>query len=199
MEPKEVVKSTGVCAATGRALAEGEEYYAVLFEEGDSFRRVDYTVESWTEPPPGAYCFFKARVPVRQEKQKQSLLIDDAMLVNFFCRLAEETEPVRLQFRFVLALILMRKRLLRYEQTVSDAGQEYWQMRLTREKSLHRVLNPQLTDEQIEGVSQQLGAILRGDLADRLDQEPPEGGIAESAGLTDGDDRPGHPIEAGDE
>ena len=199
MEPREVVKSTGVCAATGRELAEGEEYYAVLFEEGDSFSRVDYTLEAWTEPPPGAYCFFKTRIPMHREKQKQSLLIDDAMLINFFCRLAEETEPVRLQFRFVLALILMRKRLLRYEQTVHDAGQEYWQMRLTREKSLHRVLNPQLTDGEIEGVSQQLGAILRGDLADRLDQPTPAGGLAEPANPTDADDQPDDPIEAGDE
>ena len=199
MESREVVKSTGVCAATGRELAEGEEYYAVLFEEGDSFRRVDYTLESWTEPPAGAYCYFKTRIPVHQEKQKQSLLIDDAMLISFFCRLAEETEPVRLQFRFVLALILMRKRLLRYEQTVPDAGREYWQMRLTREKSLHRVLNPQLTDGQIEGVSQQLGSILRGDLADRIDREAAIGGLAESANPTDADDQPADPIEAGDE
>ena len=59
---------------------------------------------------------------------------------------------------------------LRYEQTVNDAGAEYWQMRLVREKSLHRVLNPQLTDEQIDGVSQQLGAILQGDVAAELEQ-----------------------------
>jgi hypothetical protein len=168
MEQREVATPTGVCAATGRELAEGDEYYAVLFEEGDSFRRADYALEAWTGPPEGAYCFFRTRVPVRAPKKK-SLLVDDDMLVNFFARLAEETEAVRLQFRFVLALILMRKRLLRYEQTVQDQGDEYWQMRLVRDASLHRVLNPRLTDEQIEGVSQQLGAILRGDFADHDD------------------------------
>ena len=174
MEQWESARPTGVCAATGRELPEGEEYYAVLFEDGDSFRREDYSAEAWQGPPVQAYCHFRTRVPVREPKKKR-LLVDDEMLVNFFQRLAEETEPVRLQFRFVLALILMRKRILRYEQTVNDAGAEYWQMRLVKEKSLHRVLNPQLTDEQIDGVSQQLGAILHGDVAAELEQAGLEG------------------------
>ncbi|MHC4610953.1 MAG: hypothetical protein ACYS7M_11475 [Planctomycetota bacterium] len=167
MEQRDVVRSTGVCAVSGRQLNEGEEHYAVLFEEGDSFRRVDYGLEAWTGPPEGAYCFFKTRLPVRQ--QKKTLLVDNDMLVNFFLRLGEETQAARLQFRFVLALMLMRKRLWRYEQTVHTDGEEYWQMRLVQESSLHRVLNPHLTDEQIESVSRQLGAILHGDWADGLD------------------------------
>ena len=51
MDQWEIGRSTGVCAATGRELREGEEYYAVLFEEGESFRRADYTLEAWSGPP----------------------------------------------------------------------------------------------------------------------------------------------------
>jgi len=167
MDYTDIAKPTGVCTKTGRSLNEGEEYYAVLFEEGDTFRRADYAADAWTGPPEGAYCFFRTRVPARAPA-KPSLLIDDDLLANFFCRLADETEPARLQFRFVLALILMRKRLLRYEQTLHDEGREYWQMRLVREQTTHRVLNPQLTDDQITEVSGQLGAILRGDPAEGL-------------------------------
>ncbi len=165
MKPWETVKPTGACAITGRELAEGEEFYAVLFEDGESFRRQDYALEAWTTPPEGAYCHFKSRVPVREPKQKR-LFVDDEMLVNLFLRLAEETSPAKLQFRFVLSLILMRKRILRYEETVLDGDHEFWQMRLVREQSLHRVLNPRLSDEQIEGVSRQLGAILQGNQAE---------------------------------
>ena len=74
-----------------------------------------------------------------------------------------------MQFRFVLALILMRKRLLRYEQTLQEDGREYWQMRLLRDQTLHRVQNPQLTDEQVAGVSAQLGSILHGDMGEFAD------------------------------
>lgn len=174
MEQWELARPTGVCTVTGRELREGEEYYAVLFEDEDSLRRADYCLEAWDGPPEGAFCHFRTRVPVR-EAAKKPLLVDNDMLVNLFLRLADQTEPLRLQFRFVLALILMRKRLLRYEQTVHDSGAEYWLMRLAKEQSVHRVLNPHLTDEQTEGVSRQLSAILHGDVLEGLDLEGEDG------------------------
>jgi len=67
-----------------------------------------------------------------------------------------------------LALILMRKRLLRYEDTVRKDDAEIWQMRLTGTSSVHEVVNPKLSDEQITDVSGQLGVILRGDVAGDL-------------------------------
>jgi hypothetical protein len=91
-------------------------------------------------------------------------LVDDELLVNFFLRLADEREPTRIHFRFVLALILMRKRLLKYEETDRNDSREVWCMRLVRDKSLHRVENPQLNEEQIERVSRELGVILHGDM-----------------------------------
>ncbi len=158
----EVETATGRCAVTGRAFEEGEEFYAVLFEDGDSFTRADYCLEAWQGAPEGAYCHFKTRVPVKEKRK--NLLVDQELLINFFERLAEETEPVRVQFRFVLALILMRKRLLRYEGSTVEEGVEIWRMTRPREQSVHRIINPHLTDQQIEGVSEQLTAILHSDM-----------------------------------
>lgn len=160
----QVEHPTGRCAVTGRELAEGEEYYAVLFEEGESFRRVDYSDDGWTGPPEGSYCHFRTRVPIK-EKKKQ-LLVDNAVLVNFFLRLADEEDPSRLRFRFVLALILMRKRLLRYDTSEVRDGNEYWRMTMPSDQSSHDVLNPRLTDDQIEDVSGQISSILHGDMGE---------------------------------
>jgi hypothetical protein len=160
----DVEPAAGRCAVTGRRLDEGEEFYSVLFEDGEGFRRCDYSLDSWNGPPEGSYCHFKSRVPIKQKRKK--LLVDNEILVNFFLRLGDETEPARLQFRFVLALILMRKRLLRYEGSAVEGGVEGWRMVLTTDKSEHRVANPRLTDEQIEGVSSQLSAILHGDMGE---------------------------------
>jgi hypothetical protein len=85
--------------------------------------------------------------------------------------LADETEPVRLQFRFVLALILMRKRILRYDGSVTQSNLETWTMTLPRDQSVHQVVNPNLTDAQIEGVSEQLSAILHSDMGEWADAE----------------------------
>ena len=153
---------TGVCAVTGRKLEEGEEFYTVLFEDGESFRRADYSLDGWKEPPEGAFCCFKSRIPVREKRKR--LLVDDDLLVNFFRRLAEETEPGRVQFRFVLALILMRRRRLRYEGSAVEDGAEVWTMVLPQDQSSHRVVNPRMNDDEINDVSQQLGAILHSDM-----------------------------------
>ena len=160
----EVEPATGTCAATGRKFEEGEEFYTVLFEDGDSFRRADYCLDAWTEPPERSFCHFKTRVPVKEKRKR--LLVDDELLVNFFQRLEDELEPIRVQFRFVIALILMRKRLLRYENSTTEDGEEVWRMTLIRDKTPHRIVNPRLTDDQIEGVSQQLSAILHGDMGE---------------------------------
>lgn len=154
----------GRCAVTNRQLAEGESFYSVLFEDDaveGGFRRVDYSLESWQGVPEGAFCSFKTQVPIREKRRR--LLVDNDVLVNFFLRLADERNPLRVQFRFVLALILMRKKILRYEGSTRHEADEVWQMTLLSDKSEHSVINPQLTEEQIEGVSGQLGSILHGD------------------------------------
>ena len=180
----EVQRTTGACTVTGRTLEEGEEYYAALFEEGDSFRRVDYCLEAWNGPPEGSFCHFRTRVPTKRKARK--LLVDDAALVGFFRRLEDETEEARVQFRFVLALILMRKRQLKYVRSQTENGIETWDMTLTVDQSEHSVVNPRLTDDQIELVSRQLTAILHGDavsaLADVASSAPADNDATDDAG-----------------
>lgn len=173
----EVGHSAGRCAVTGRVLEEGEEFYSAIFEEGETFRRADFSIDAWTGPPENCFCHFKSRIPVKTKKKR--LLVDSEMLVSFFTRLAEETEPVRIQFRFVLALILMRKRVLRYERTTTTGGVETWAMVLMTDKSEHQIVNPRLTDDQIASVSQQLGAVLHGDMGEWAVTESAESTSAE--------------------
>ena len=163
-EQWDVATTAGCCSLTGRKIEEGEEFYTVLFEEGDSFRRADYCLEAWKSPPEDAFCHFRTRIPVK-EKRKQLLLNND-VLAGFFVRLADESEPVRVQFRFVLALILMRKRKLRYERSLMEDEAEVWEMTLVNDQSKHRVINPRMTDDQIEGASAQLSAILHQDMGE---------------------------------
>ena len=157
----EIAHQTGVCAATQRALQPGEQFYAVLFETMDGFERRDYSLASWQTPPDGYFCFWKTRVPKKEDKPQR--FIDTASIADLFVRLAEHKEEVKQHFRFVLGLILMRKRLLTYERTLRSEAGEFWRMRLVRDQSTHDVLNPQMTEEQIEAVGRELGALLHGD------------------------------------
>ena len=171
MSDYEVAVRTGVCAATKRRLEPAEQFYAVLFETPEGFERRDYSLDSWDGPPSGFFSFWKSRVP--ETKEKKQLFISGDALTHLFVRLGDCGEEVKKHFRFVLSLILMRKRLLKYEQTSRQGDSEYWRMLLVRDQSKHEVLNPKMTDEQIEKVSRELGAILHGDAGAfaRLDAE----------------------------
>jgi len=82
----------------------------------------------------------------------------------FFERLAEETEQEKINFRFVLALILMRKRRLKYDSTRTQDGKEIWCLRIVGDKQTVEVINPHLDQEQIKQLSSQIGQILQTDL-----------------------------------
>lgn len=162
MEQWEVQRSQGQCHGTGETLQAGEDYYAALIDLSDSFERRDYSAGYWDQHHPQVFSYWKTRVP--EPNQKKSLFVDNDVLVNFFERLADETEPVKINFRFVLTLILMRKRLVKYLDSKQEEGQEIWNVQLMRDKNNYPVINPQLDDAQIEEVSKQLNAILQGEV-----------------------------------
>ena len=86
------------------------------------------------------------------------------MLMAFFERLEQENEQEKLNFRFVIMLVLMRKRRLKYDSSRHQNGQEIWKLRAVGADQFVDVVNPQLNEEQIEQLSSQIGEILQVDL-----------------------------------
>ncbi|NLX13960.1 MAG: hypothetical protein GXY44_09960 [Phycisphaerales bacterium] len=169
----EIVRSSGKCAVTQRDFVEGEAYYAVLMESPEGFERKDISLDAWSGPPENTFCYWRARVPMRDRK-RSALAVDQTMLVHLFTRLEDEDNPHKQQFRFVLALLLMRKRRLKLTTTVQDGADEYWTLRLTDDQSEHRVVNPRLTHEEVDRLSAQLTAILSGEVEAIESLEEPE-------------------------
>jgi len=86
------------------------------------------------------------------------------VLCELFERLKDTVEEPKLNFRFVLGLILMRKRMLVYESSRSEDGKDIWTMRFRGKDDRLDLLNPRLTEQQVAEVSQQLGEILNEEL-----------------------------------
>ena len=158
----EINRPLGQCSGSGRKIEPGEEYYGALVEAEQGLQRRDFCSEFWEREKPPVYCFWKTKLATPSEKKE--LFISDDMLVAFFERLANETEPEKVSFRFVLALVLMRKRRLKYDSTRTDGGQEIWRLKLSGDKDLVDVVNPHLNEEQIEQLTSQIGQILQADL-----------------------------------
>ena|SRR3989339_786960 len=154
----EIERPLGQCCGTDRQIEPGEEYFAALVKTVDGFARRDFSAQYWESNHPEVFCYWKTKLP--EPNQKRKLFIDDEMLMAFFERLANETEQDKVNFRFVLALILMRKKKLKYDTSRTDDGKEIWVLRVSGEKTTSEVINPHLTEEQIERLSGQVEQIM---------------------------------------
>src|SRR6476646_5899147 len=93
------------CAVTGKELQPGERFFSALLEEDRQLVRKDFSTDAWRGPPEGAVSFWTGHVPTGAEKIKPRY--DDDLLEDCFQRLEGQTEPSRLNFRYVVALLLM--------------------------------------------------------------------------------------------
>jgi hypothetical protein len=162
MSEWEINKPLGQCWGSGRKIEYGEEYFGALVETQEGLQRRDYCADYWLNEKPNVFCFWKTKLP--NPDQKKQIFVDDDMLMAFFERLQKETEPEKINFRFVLALILMRKRRLKYDETRVDNGNEIWRLKVVGDKQTVEVINPHLDEEQIEQLSSQIGQILQTDI-----------------------------------
>lgn len=157
----EIARSSGCCRVCGRRIEGGEEFVVALLDAGLQFERHDFCLACWQAGPPAAQSAFsvwRSRQPLPSEPKKT--FVDDEVLVDFFNRLADQDEPAKISFRFVLALMLMRKKVLIYDgkQDAPDAG-ETWQMHFRGRGQPVQVIHPPLDEEKIAEVTSQLGSL----------------------------------------
>lgn len=165
MSDWEINKPLGQCFGSGRKIENGEEYFGALVACEEGLQRRDFCAEYWENEKPEVFCHWKSRLP--EPGRKKQLFVDDQMLMAFFERLGRETDQEKMNFRFVLTLILMRKKLLKYDQSRTEDGKEIWRLRMPGDRSAEstvEVVNPHLDEEQIEQLSSQIGEILHTEL-----------------------------------
>jgi hypothetical protein len=159
----DVARPHGRCFVSNSTIEPGQKFMAALRETPQGFERIDVSVESWEQfDRSGVLAFWQAVMPRAEAKKR--LFVDDTVLCELFERLGEATEPVKLNFRFVLGLILMRKRLVIYDSTRTEADREVWRVRMKGRDDLIDLLNPRLNEQQIVEVSQQLNQVLSEEL-----------------------------------
>ena len=146
------------CAATGRELRPGEKFYSVLLDQGGQFIRQDFATEAWHGPPAGAFSFWLSRVPAHEQDWKPP--IDDEMLFDCFQRLEGETEPGRVNFRYVVGLLLMRRKRLKFEEARVENEHEFLRLRCMKTKAVYDVVNPRLTEAEMSAVQEEVFKVL---------------------------------------
>jgi hypothetical protein len=146
------------CCVTGRELKPGEKYYCVLLEAEGKFIRQEYAQEAWSGPPAGAFSYWLGKIPGSEKERRPN--IDDEVILDCFQRLEGQQDPARVNFRFVLALLLMRRKKLRFEDARVEGDREILILRQARSKTLHEVVNPRLSEEETMAVQEEVFKVL---------------------------------------
>jgi hypothetical protein len=156
----EVERCTRHCAARGRELKEGEEFYSILLTEKGEVHRHDYASEAWSGPPEAALAWWKSHMPTREAKKGQ--LAPNEVMLQLFGEL--EQVPEKADMRYVLALLLVRRRVLRQEDIEhDDEGREVLVLYSPRDETTHRVFASMPDSQRTDEIQTELAKLLYAD------------------------------------
>lgn len=149
------------CARTGREFAPGEAFFTLLLREGDGFRREDLCEEAWESRNDNIqpFSFWRSKYEPPAPPRPEPLPRDDAE--GLLRRLVAENQPAYQNVRYILALMLERKRLLRPVESTDDDMLVYEHL-ATGETIV--LTNPHLSLEQIPEVQREVSALLTPDV-----------------------------------
>ncbi len=149
--------------ACGREFAEEETYFSALYDWDESFERKDFCSGCWEKQiRDSLFSFWRTRRPRKDQASRR--MVDDSVVYDFFQRLGDEGGESRLAFRYVMALYLMRRRLMKIvDIRRGDAG-ETLVFKNRKDGAQYDVLNPDLTETQVGEVSAKLMTMLDMDI-----------------------------------
>lgn len=164
-------RRSDACLTCAKPFAAGDEIWVLLNESATGYERRDLcpACNQPTEPPPLA--MWRTRRPVPTAKPAAGF--DRDAIFGFFQRMGASDEPAKIQFRFVLALLLWRKRVLKFASTEMEPTGEVWRFVTLRGDQTFDVLKPELDEDQIERLSAQLEELISGSVSEFAEQLEP--------------------------
>jgi|GEM_PF-161046 len=156
----EVPSCSRKCAATEQLIEPGEIYYSVLQIQGAETVRADYRTDAWEGPPESCLAWWRARLPSTRTARAQ--LAPRDVLFNFLVKLAQI--PAEVEFRYVLALVMLRRRILRHQDsTIDEFGQEWLNLHCPHRDQQLNIQVAVPDSKRAEALQQRLIDLLYGD------------------------------------
>ena len=159
-----IARRTRTCAATGSPIEPGQPFFSALVEADDDFRRLDYAVDVWPTVAKDEFFSYWKNKPA-DVGASQAPKVDFERLLAFFDSLEGAEEPGKRLFRYVLALVLGRRRLLRLDDMSRTAEGDRLIVydRRGGGRTLE-ILSPEATREELQTVQEKLNQLFELDL-----------------------------------
>lgn len=170
------------CSACGKAFEEGEALFSLLHLGEDALRREDQCGGCFQDPgdegEPGAARDFLFWRTHHQNDPRARFAVDFEALSELFLALESRTEERLLELRYVVALLLLRKKRLKLVGVRRRADGEILNVRRPRHQEEFEVRVYDLDGERAQAIKADLARVFEGAGLDALAAEPeaePEG------------------------
>lgn len=112
----DVQRLTRRCCQTDRQFQPGDIVYSVLVAEGAEVNRQDFSEQAWNGPPEGTIGWWKSQMPDLSATRMHWAPND--VILHYFEQIEGNSEKA--DMRYVLALLMIRRRIVRLEETEQD-------------------------------------------------------------------------------
>ncbi len=149
------------CQSCEAAFEPEADYYTVLTETNEEFDRLDLCPSCFArraECPEDVF-FWKGRRPAAKEAGERR--VDFQAVKAFLKKSRTETSLAYLQLNYVLALILVRKKMLRIKEMSSRGRQDYLRVHFTKEDEVFEIPVPELRESDVTEVQNNLMDLFR--------------------------------------
>ena len=149
------------CAATGKAFAAGENFYTLLFRDGEGFRRQDLSEEAWQQRNENLqpFSFWRARFEPAPAAPPDPLPKENAE--ELFRRLVAAANQANANTCYVLAVMLERKKILKQIQTDQNEQGRVLIYEHVKSGDVFVVPDPQLRLDQLDWVQAEVAQLLQ--------------------------------------
>jgi hypothetical protein len=149
------------CARTRRPFEAGEQFYTLLFREGDGFRREDLSEEAWSQRNENIrpFSFWKTRYEPPPAAPPETLAKENAE--DILRRLLAANDPAHANACYVLAVMLERKRVLKQIKADRTEDRPVLIYEHAKTGDVFIVPNVQLKLDEIEHLQEEVSYLLK--------------------------------------
>jgi hypothetical protein len=155
------------CGACEGAFEPGTIVVSALFEapvvdagddDGPPFSRVDFCAPSFDGEADtgGPFSWWRFVVPPPEEKKAT---FDLSVAREFLQRLLDQGDPERASLRYLLTLLLMRKRIVKVAEHFTDKRGEVMAIRFPPADAIFEVVCCELSEDETDSLREQLGEL----------------------------------------
>ncbi len=152
-------KGSHACFLCEKIFPEEEIYLSALYDVNNTFVRKDFCIECCDKKDDeNIFSYWKTKISKKPEKVERYAKID--VFYDLFNKLENEKDLSRVNFRYVLSLYLLRKKVLKLITTRKSSDSEYLVLHNVKEGTDTEVLKPQLSKEEVLAVTDEIGKLV---------------------------------------